>query len=274
MLDMIGIEGEMGVLRRYLGFWVVLFVAFVVGCQGPQAEEAQVPEGHTVITSENMGKMAGKDWVLDSIRVDGKNYALSGDRPTVKFDSEGKVSGFGSVNRFFGAVRMDGEGLVVWSKSLGSTRMAGSAAAMEQERAFFSGLLRIERFSVEEMNLYGQSRDGRIELVFSVSTERVPFGHIRIMSRWTCIWTTEKNRPGPQMHKFPPHAPYLSICPNDLSLNGNRRDGLSCVHFFEAGRKLVSVPCSLGWNFKMGRLSGLADNRMLRFLLFCMGYLV
>ena len=66
---------------------------------------------------------------------------------------------------------MDGEGLVGWSQSLGSTRMAGSAAAMEQEREFFGGLLRIERFSVEEMKLYGQSADGRTELVFFVPTE-------------------------------------------------------------------------------------------------------
>ena len=49
------------------------------------------------------------------------------------------------------------------------------------------------------------------------------------MSRWNCIWTTEKERPGPQMHKFPPprHAPNLSICPNDFSLSGN--GGVVCL---------------------------------------------
>lgn len=171
MLDMTGVEGKMVVLSRCLGVWVVLFVAFFVGCQGPQADEADVPEGRAVITSENTGKMMGKGWVLDSMRIDGKSYALGGDRPTFKVDGEGKVSGFGSVNRYFGAVKVDGEGLVVWSQSLGSTRMAGAPAAMEQERTFFGGLLRIERFSMEEMKLYGQSADGRTELVFVVPVE-------------------------------------------------------------------------------------------------------
>ena len=171
MANVSGVDGRMFFLWRCLGICLVLVGVFLGGCQGPQADEAEVPEGRTVITSENMVKIVEKQWVLHDMRIDGRDYALSGDRPTVKFDSEGKVSGFGSVNRFFGAVRLDGEGLVVWSKSLGSTRMAGSPRAMEQERAFMGGLLRIERLSVEEMNLYGQSRDGRTELVFSVPTE-------------------------------------------------------------------------------------------------------
>ncbi len=69
--------------------------------------------------------------------------------------------------------------------------------------------------------------------------------------------TTEKNRPGPQMLKFPPprHAPNLSICPNDFSLAGNRRAGLSECEFLRRA-EIGNRPLFWGWNFKIGRPSG------------------
>lgn len=158
-------------LNRCVGVGFIAFLALFGGCGGSEAKEDDAGEDRVAITAENVEKIIGMQWVLSQMRIDGADYGVSGEMPFIKFDAEGGISGFGSVNKYFGALEIDGDGKVLWVKGLGSTRMAGAPEAMEQETAYFGGLLRIERFSVEGIHLYGDSADGKTQLVFYVPVE-------------------------------------------------------------------------------------------------------
>ncbi|MHC4554545.1 MAG: META domain-containing protein [Planctomycetota bacterium] len=108
-------------------------------------------------------------WFLQQMTVDGEAFELAGEKPFIQFDAdENKVTGFASLNRFFGSFKIDEAGRVQWPGPFGSTRMAGSPQQMEQEDAFLKALPRTERLSKAESNLYAVSEDGKTKLVFYV----------------------------------------------------------------------------------------------------------
>jgi len=100
--------------------------------------------------------------------IDGQEYELADERPFIKFESDGKLSGFASINRFFGSVQIDNHGAVKWTAPFGSTKMAGPPELMQQEDSFLDALQKTERLSTERIHLYLQNSDGRTELVFYV----------------------------------------------------------------------------------------------------------
>lgn len=133
------------------------------GCQ--DSREAQSTA--ISITSENFETIAGMQWTLQLMTVDGKAIELVGEKPFIQFDTEeSKVTGFASLNRFFGSVKIDGEGRVQWPGPFGSTRMAGSAEQMQQEDIFLKSLPRTQWLSKAGSNLYATSDDGKTRLVF------------------------------------------------------------------------------------------------------------
>jgi len=137
----------------------------VAGCRTPQ--EAESPQAS--ITSENLGTIAGVQWILKQMTVDGEAFELTGEKPFIQFD-DGKISGFASINRFFGNMRIDDKGRVKCGP-FGSTMMAGSEAQMKQESTFLKALSKAERLSRSGIYLYAKSEDGKTELVFYVPVE-------------------------------------------------------------------------------------------------------
>jgi len=53
--------------------------------------------------------------------------------------------------------------------------------------------------------------------------------------------TAEKNRSGPQRHKFPPSRPNLSLCPSDFSLHTTPRPRFVRATYAFTGRTLFLV---------------------------------
>ena len=100
--------------------------------------------------------------------INGKEYKLTDEKPFIKLENDGKVSGFASINRFFGSMLIDNQGSVKWTAPFGSTRMAGPPELMEQENSFLNALQKTESFSIERTYLYIQTSDGRTELTFYV----------------------------------------------------------------------------------------------------------
>ena len=86
----------------------------------------------------------------------------------MKFTKDGKVSGYATINRFFGSIQIDNEGNVQWAKTFGSTRMAGPEEHMKQEGTFLKVLSETERLRREGIHLYVSTKDGQTELVFYV----------------------------------------------------------------------------------------------------------
>lgn len=146
----------------------LLGLMIMTGCREPQ----KAPLNQTVITAANFKTIAGMQWILQQMTIDGEAFELTGEKPFIQFDADtNKVTGFASVNRFFGSVEIDNEGRVRWPGPLGSTRMAGSPEQMKQEDAFLKALPQIEQLSTAGINLYAAGADGKTELVFYVPVE-------------------------------------------------------------------------------------------------------
>ena len=145
----------------------LLFVAalFTAGCEAPQKQSVETQE---LITSQNYGKIVGNQWILESMKVDGKVYTLSNERPFMQFAADNKVNGFASINRFFGGVKVDEAGQVTWPGPFGITRMAGPLVLMQQEDAFVKALPQTEQISVSGIRLYACNKNRSTELVFFV----------------------------------------------------------------------------------------------------------
>ncbi len=85
--------------------------------------------------------LAGTSWQLVSL---GPNGALEGAQPTLAFESDGRVSGSGSCNRFSGSVTESGK--VLQFGPLATTKMACDDAINAQESTFFKALEQADSF--------------------------------------------------------------------------------------------------------------------------------
>ena len=154
-------------------FWICIIVAGLLFCGCNENNGGgQVADGvGTKITSGNFERIVGMQWILKEMVVDAQAYALTGEMPFVKFEADGKLNGHASVNRFFGAVKIDAGGKVTWPSPFGSTRMAGPEGLMNQECAFLATLPKIEKASIKKIYLTFESLDGKSKLVFYVPVE-------------------------------------------------------------------------------------------------------
>lgn len=88
--------------------------------------------------------LAGGEWRV--AELNGKPL-LPDSVVTIQFDRQGRISGAASVNRYFGAFKLTGEGLS-FPQPIGSTMMAGDENLMAQEAAFHQTLGAISRFKI------------------------------------------------------------------------------------------------------------------------------
>ena len=133
-----------------------------------RAQQVEEPSARTLITSQNLSRIVGMQWILEKMIIDGREFRLAREKPFIKFDKDGNVSGSGSVNRFFGSMQIDDKGNVQWQKALGSTRMAGPPELMKQETVFLNLLPKTELLSLGGIRLYASTKDTKTELVFYV----------------------------------------------------------------------------------------------------------
>jgi hypothetical protein len=90
-------------------FYIIAILGLLIigGCQESQEKQSAL----TIITSENLETIAGMQWILLQMTVDGKPVKMVGEKPFIQFDvEENRVTGFASLNRFFGSVNIDKAG--------------------------------------------------------------------------------------------------------------------------------------------------------------------
>jgi putative lipoprotein len=104
--------------------------------------------------------LMGTTWRLDSLAGE---PVLDGVQATLVIQ-EGKVSGRGSCNSFFGPVTIEGEKISFGP--LGSTRMACPETVSNQEAKYFEALHTAERFTIEGSSLSIHSRGMEAPLRF------------------------------------------------------------------------------------------------------------
>lgn len=101
-------------------------------------------------------------WLAEDIEGGGViDYAQS----TLRIGADGKVSGKGACNNYFGAATIDGSSIKIGP--LGSTFMACPPAIMDQERKFFDALGKAASFRIEDGKLYLADNEGRDILRFA-----------------------------------------------------------------------------------------------------------
>lgn len=126
---------------RMLTWMVLLPAAWLVACA---TGTSGVP---TVVNSENVTKLQNRQWELQSITMDSSDIVMDVEaNMTLAFGPDGKVTGYGSVNRFNGAYAFSPDGRLSWpGPGFIATRKAGPPELMEKERAYLQALPKTER---------------------------------------------------------------------------------------------------------------------------------
>ncbi len=88
--------------------------------------------------------LAGTKWILQDIEQRGVHGAV---QSTLEFDGEGRASGQGGCNRFWGAYTEDGSALTF--SPMASTRMACPSPSIDQEARDFTALQRVQRWEID-----------------------------------------------------------------------------------------------------------------------------
>ena len=148
------------------GCWIVVLMAAVVlaGCETPQKQV----QTRDLITANNYSRIIGLQWILESMTIDSQPWPLTGERPFIQFASDARVTGFASINRFYGGAQIGPNGQLAWPGPFGMTRMAGPENLMKQEDTFVKTLPKTEQMSISGNRLYIYTKDRSIELVFFV----------------------------------------------------------------------------------------------------------
>lgn len=122
----------------------------------------EVLEKRDVTDDIAMEDLIDKEWKLEFLKYDHTNYGIEAQVPTLKFSSDGKVTGNGGCNNFFGNFTIDGRALTIGD--IGSTRMS-CGEVMELEKAYFSVLAMEIRALFNEGKLI-LTGDGGNQLIF------------------------------------------------------------------------------------------------------------
>lgn len=125
-------------LRRTLPILALLLA--LAGCAGP--------------TYVGPRDLAGTAWRV--VAIDGVEPA--GAELDVDFGVDGRINGFGGVNRYFGAVVVEGNRLNVGP--IGSTLMAGDPALLDQEHRLHAALESVARAELDGTTLRLLREDG------------------------------------------------------------------------------------------------------------------
>jgi heat shock protein HslJ len=89
--------------------------------------------------------LTGKQWVVEDVNESG---IIDRSRITVRFTTDGRMSGTSGCNRYFGRYEITGAGIAV--SELGQTRMACAPALMNQEKKVLDVIGNASRFAIGE----------------------------------------------------------------------------------------------------------------------------
>jgi heat shock protein HslJ len=145
--------------------WIVLLpAALLLGCTGITGKDAPA-----LITSANAAQLYNRVWNLKSISTDGSQAIMDFQANiTLVFGPDGKVSGFGSVNRFHGAYAFAQDGKLSWpGPGFITTRKAGPPELMEKERAYLEALPKTDRAILQKRSLQLESEGESTLLLFT-----------------------------------------------------------------------------------------------------------
>ena len=146
-------------------FALILLSACLGGCAGMMGADS----GPQVVNAQTAKRLYQREWNLKTLTVDGGQVVMDVDaRITIRFEPDGKVTGFAAVNRFTGTYSLNAEGVLGWGKpGYAATRRPGPPELMEKERAFLRGLGKTTAAILARHTLQLQSDDSTTVLMFN-----------------------------------------------------------------------------------------------------------
>ncbi|HTS52986.1 MAG TPA: META domain-containing protein [Burkholderiales bacterium] len=142
---------------------VLLPAASLLGCMGSGNDPP------ALVTSENAAKLQTRQWALKSISTDGSQAVMDMQaNMTLVFGADGRVTGYGSVNRFNGAYSFSRDGKLSWpGPGFITTRKAGPPELMEKERAYLEALPKTDRAILQKHALQLENEGESTLLLFT-----------------------------------------------------------------------------------------------------------
>lgn len=118
--------------KESFGRWTVLLICLIIGaafigCAGQNRAGKNQPD---------MESLYGKEWVLEYVNKD--KPVIDKLRATIRFEKDGKLTGSGGCNKFFGSYEIK-DGKVVIGP-VGGTKMMCPPAVMDIEDAYMAAL--------------------------------------------------------------------------------------------------------------------------------------
>lgn len=131
-------------------------LAVLIGC-GPTGRDVPPAVDDEVSADSHApavpGDLTASTWRLEALGAGAAAASpIAGTEVSVTFTADGRISGTGGCNRFFGTYE-SGEGGSLTFSPLGATRMACPPEIMSQEDSFFVALGRVTSFAIEDDRL-------------------------------------------------------------------------------------------------------------------------
>jgi len=155
-------------MRQYLSQIFIFSLLLIIACAGAQSDKAGTKIDGKLITSQNLGDIAGIEWNLAQMTKDSETIALVKDsQTTFECDDTGRVTGKATLNRYSGNLKLQDDGEIIWSKAFIMTRMAGPPELMQQETDFIQSLMQTSRIILNDAKLVLKSHDESTVLEFN-----------------------------------------------------------------------------------------------------------
>lgn len=154
-------------MKRFIIPIMLMCISLLLACAGTQSGKGAEKTDEMQITYRQIREIADVEWLLQSMKADSQTIALIPDtKNTFSCDDNGKVTGVATINRYFGNFRFREDGIIIWNKAFGMTRMAGPPNLMEQEAKFMQALPRTSRIYIKKQKLVMISTDQSTVLEF------------------------------------------------------------------------------------------------------------
>lgn len=163
-------------LRSSATLGLVMVWAVTSGCAPPEAPapddstapvaEAQGTAEEKLASGDDLGALANRVWSLETFGVgDVRVPPLEGTEITLAFSGDGRTSGAGGCNRYFGSYESGESGALSFGQ-IATTRMACPTEIMDQEKAFLQALGDMDRYEIDGDRLRLRNADGTGVLTF------------------------------------------------------------------------------------------------------------
>lgn len=126
----------------------------------------------TAFQPTRTGKIKDRNWVLIA-----KNGITPADAPRITMElkpinaNQGRISGLGPCNRYFGGYRIEGKRLIF--TPMGSTMMTCITPMMKEEREYLNAFEKASQMSISKNRLQLRDSEGRNVMTYGLETSLV-----------------------------------------------------------------------------------------------------